>query len=167
MQELGQDYKVELLDGIEDNVVSVYRSAGFVDLCRGPHLPNTGRLGAFKLLSVAGAYWRGDSDRPQLQRVYGTAFLNEKELDDYLQRIEEAEKRDHRKLGRELDLFSFDEEIGQGLVLWHPRGAALRQVIEGYWTASTASAATSSSTPRTSPARRSTCAAATSRSTRT
>ncbi len=133
MQELGQDYKVELLDGIEGNVVSVYRSAGFVDLCRGPHLPNTGKLGAFKLLSVAGAYWRGDSDRPQMQRVYGTAFLNEKELDAYLKRIEEAEKRDHRKLGRELDLFSFDEEIGQGLVLWHPRGAALRQAIEGYW----------------------------------
>jgi len=133
MQELGQDYKVELLEGIEENVVSVYRSAGFADLCRGPHVPDSGKLGAFKLLSVAGAYWRGDSDRPQLQRIYGTAFLNEKELAAYLKRIEEAEKRDHRKLGRELDLFSFDEEIGQGLVLWHPRGAALRQVIEGYW----------------------------------
>ena len=133
MQELGQEYKVELLEGIEDEVVSVYRSGGFVDLCRGPHVPNTGKLGAFKLLSVAGAYWRGDSDRPQLQRIYGTAFLNEKELDAYLKRIEEAEKRDHRKLGRELDLFSFDEEIGQGLALWHPRGAALRQVIEAYW----------------------------------
>ena len=133
MREMGQDYKVELIEGIEGNVVSVYRAADFVDLCRGPHVPDSGRLGAFKLLSVAGAYWRGDSKRPQMQRIYGTAFLNQKELDDYLKRIEEAEKRDHRKLGRELDLFSFDEEIGQGLALWHPRGTALRQVIEGFW----------------------------------
>jgi len=133
MEELGQDYKVELLEEIEEDVVSLYRTGDFVDLCRGPHLPDTGRIGAFKLLSVAGAYWRGDSERPQMQRIYGTAFLNRKELDDYLHRLEEAEKRDHRRLGRELDLYSFDEEIGQGLVLWHPRGATLRRVIEDYW----------------------------------
>ncbi len=133
MEKSGQSYKVELIDGIEDRVVSLYRTAEFVDLCRGPHVPHAGKLGAFRLLSVAGAYWRGDSDRPQLQRIYGTAFPTEKELADHLERLQEAEKRDHRRLGRELDLFSFDEEIGQGLPLWHPRGAILKRVIEDYW----------------------------------
>ncbi len=133
MAESGQTYKVELLDGIEDTVVSLYRTGDFVDVCRGPHLPHAGKAGAFKLLSLAGAYWRGDSDRPQLQRIYGTVWRTEKELADYLHRLEEAEKRDHRKLGRELDLYSFDEEIGQGLALWHPRGTALRQAVEDYW----------------------------------
>lgn len=133
MAEHGQDYKVELIEEIEDNVVSLYSTDGFMDLCRGPHLPSTGMVGAFKLLSVAGAYWRGDSERPQMQRIYGTAFLNESELEDYLERLRQAEERDHRRLGRELDLFSFDEELGQGLVLWHPKGATLRSVIEDYW----------------------------------
>ncbi|NLW50518.1 MAG: threonine--tRNA ligase [Candidatus Brocadiaceae bacterium] len=133
MDESGQVYKVELLDEIEEGIVSLYQAAEFVDLCRGPHVPHTGKLGAFKLLSVAGAYWRGDSDRPQLQRVYATAWPTEKDLEDYVHRLEEAEKRDHRRLGRELDLFSFDEEIGQGLPLWHPRGYALRAAVEHYW----------------------------------
>jgi len=133
MQAAGQTYKVELLDEIEDDLVTLYVSGEFTDLCRGPHLPNSGRVGAFKLLSVAGAYWRGDSSRPQLQRIYGTAFATEEELEEYLHRLEEAEKRDHRKLGKELDLFSFDPEVGQGLVLWHPRGTLLRDVIEDYW----------------------------------
>jgi threonyl-tRNA synthetase len=133
MRERGEPYKVELIDDLDQPVVSIYRTGDFVDLCRGPHIPDTGKVGVFKLLSVAGAYWRGDSDRPQLQRIYATAFPTEKELNDYLEMLEEAEKRDHRRLGKELDLFSFDEEIGQGLVLWHPRGAVLRQVIEDYW----------------------------------
>ncbi len=133
MEEAGQSYKVELIEEIQDPVVSLYRAGEFVDLCRGPHVPHTGKVDAFKLLSVAGAYWRGDSSRPQMQRIYGTAFPTEKELSEHLERLQEAEKRDHRRLGRELDLFSFDEEIGQGLVLWHPRGAMMREVIERYW----------------------------------
>ncbi|MHC4481521.1 MAG: threonine--tRNA ligase [Planctomycetota bacterium] len=133
MQEAGQGYKAELIDGIEDALVSLYRTADFTDLCRGPHLSHTGKVGAFKLLSVAGAYWRGDSDRPQMQRIYGTAFPTEEELEAYLERLRKAEERDHRRLGKDLDLFSFDEEIGQGLPLWHPRGTLLRQVIEDYW----------------------------------
>ncbi len=133
MEEAGQPYKVELIDGIEDAVVSLYRTGGFVDLCRGPHVPHAGKAGAFKLLSIAGAYWRGDSSRPQMQRIYGTAFATEGELEEHLERLREAEKRDHRRLGKELGLFSFDDEIGQGLVLWHPRGAELRGVIEDYW----------------------------------
>jgi threonyl-tRNA synthetase len=133
MEEKGQSYKVELIDEIEAEAVSLYRTGDFVDLCLGPHLPDTSRVREFKLLSIAGAYWRGDSDRPQMQRIYGTAFAEKKELDDYIHRIEEAEKRDHRRIGQELDLFSMDEEIGQGLILWHPRGAAIRLAIEDYW----------------------------------
>jgi len=133
MKEAGQPYKVELLDEIPDPVVSLYRTAEFVDLCRGPHVPQTGKVGVFELLSVAGAYWRGESSRPQMQRIYGVAFLTDEELTGHLRMLEEAEKRDHRRLGKELDLFSFDEEIGQGLVLWHPRGATIREVIETYW----------------------------------
>jgi threonyl-tRNA synthetase len=133
LEERGEKYKLELLEEIEEGEISLYRTGEFVDLCRGPHVPHTGRLRAFKLLSVAGAYWRGDSSRPQLQRIYGTAFASEKELDDYLNRLEEAEKRDHRVIGRQLDLFSMDEEIGQGLILWHPRGTELREAIESYW----------------------------------
>ncbi|MCD6415467.1 MAG: threonine--tRNA ligase [Planctomycetes bacterium] len=133
MRENGQSYKVELIEEIEERVVSFYHTAGFVDLCRGPHIPHTGKLGALKLLSVAGAYWRGDEKNAQLQRIYGTAFATEDQLQEHIRRLEEAEKRDHRKLGRELDLFSFDEEIGRGLVLWHPRGAIVREVIEDYW----------------------------------
>jgi len=133
MEELGQSYKVELLGEIEDEVVSLYRTGDFVDLCRGPHVPHSGKVRAFKLLSVAGAYWRGDSSRPQLQRIYGAAFATDEELAEHLDRLKEAEKRDHRRLGRELDLFSFDDEVGRGLALWHPRGARLRQAIEDYW----------------------------------
>ncbi len=126
----GEDYKLELIDGLEDDQVGIYRQGGFTDLCRGPHIPSTGRVGAFKLLSVAGAYWRGDEKRPMLSRIYGTAFFDRKELKRHLQLIEEAKKRDHRKLGRELELFSFHEEIGAGMVVWHPRGMILRNIIE-------------------------------------
>ncbi len=129
---LGQDYKVELLEEMEDDEVTLYRQGDFVDLCRGPHLPSTGRLRHFKLLSLAGAYWRGDESRPMLQRIYGTAFDREEELSAYLEFLREAERRDHRRLGRELDLFSFHEEAGPGVVFYHPRGAVLRGIIEDF-----------------------------------
>ncbi|MCL5292744.1 MAG: threonine--tRNA ligase [Actinobacteria bacterium] len=128
-----QPFKLELIDELEGETVSIYEEDGFVDLCRGPHVPSTGRTGAFKLLSVAGAYWRGDEKRPMLQRIYGTAWSNSKDLDAYLVRLAEAGKRDHRKLGRELDLFSFSEEVGPGLALWHPKGALMRKIIEDFW----------------------------------
>ena len=131
--ERGDRFKVEILDGLDDPEVSVYQHGGFVDLCRGPHLPSTGRLKAFKLLSVAGSYWRGDSDREQLQRIYGTSWDSQEQLDEYLESLEEAKKRDHRKLGKELDLFSLHEDVGGGLVFWHPRGGRIRKVIEDYW----------------------------------
>lgn len=117
----------EVSDG-ED--ITLYRNQGFVDLCRGPHLPSTGRIPAFKLTRTSGAYWRGDQERDQLQRVYGTAWPSDKELEEFLVRQEEAEKRDHRKLGAELDLFSFPDELGSGLAVWHPKGGMLRKVIE-------------------------------------
>ena len=129
----GEVYKLELLDEIGDEDVTLYRQGEFVDLCRGPHLPSTGRLAAFKLLSVAGAYWRGDERRPMLQRIYGTAWPSPEELAAHLERLAEIERRDHRRLGRELDLFSLHEESGAGLVLWHPKGARLRRVIEDFW----------------------------------
>lgn len=129
----GEKYKVELIEGLEDEKVSLYQQGEFTDLCRGPHLPSTGMLPAYKLLSLAGAYWRGDSSREMLQRIYGAAFFSQRELQDYLKFLEEAAKRDHRKLGRELDLFSMDEEIGAGLILWHPKGARIRLLIEDYW----------------------------------
>ncbi|MCL5961601.1 MAG: threonine--tRNA ligase [Chloroflexi bacterium] len=132
---LGQPFKVELIEEIPDDTVSVYRQGDFVDLCRGPHVESTGRIGPFKLLSVAGAYWRGDEKRPMLQRIYGTAFPTQEELDEHLRKLEEAARRDHRKLGRELDLFSISEELGPGLVLWHPKGGAVRKVIEDFWRA--------------------------------
>ena len=120
----GQPYKLELIGELPDDAdISAYTSGIFTDLCRGPHLPHTGWIKAFKLMKVAGAYWRGDSDRPMLQRIYGTAWFSQKDLDAYLTRLEEADKRDHRKLGRELDLFHFDELAGSGLVLYHPKGA--------------------------------------------
>lgn len=129
-----QPYKLELIEELPaDEPISIYTEGEFVDLCRGPHVPTTGKLKAFKLLSVAGAYWRGDEHRPMLQRIYGTAFATEKELKEHLEHLEEAEKRDHRKLGRELDLFTIDEEFGAGLALWHPKGAILRKVIEDFW----------------------------------
>ncbi|MBI4689674.1 MAG: threonine--tRNA ligase [Nitrospirae bacterium] len=129
----GEVYKVELLEDIPDEEVTIYEENGFVDLCRGPHVPSTGAIKAFKLLSIAGAYWRGSEKNKMLQRIYGTAFSNEKDLKDYLDFLEEVKKRDHRKLGRELDLFSVSEEIGPGLILWHPDGALIRKTIEDFW----------------------------------
>lgn len=121
-----QPYKKELIEELDEGeTISVYTEGDFTDLCRGPHVGDTGRLGAFKLLSIAGAYWRGDSSRPMLQRIYGTAWADKQQLEAYLAMLEEAERRDHRKLGRQLDLFSFDERIGGGLVLYHPKGAAV------------------------------------------
>ncbi|MEW5725607.1 MAG: threonine--tRNA ligase, partial [Thermodesulfobacteriota bacterium] len=131
-RDLGEAYKVELIEGIEAETVSLYRQGDFVDLCRGPHLPHTGRVPAFKLLSVAGAYWRGDERNKMLQRIYGTAFFSQEELDRHLKVLEEARKRDHRRLGRDLDLFSIHEEAGPGLVIWHPKGALLRTLLENF-----------------------------------
>ncbi len=129
---MGEDYKVRLIEDLPNQTVSLYRQGSFVDLCRGPHLPSTGYVKAFKLTSVAGAYWRGDEKNAMLQRIYATAFPDKKELRSYLHRLEEARKRDHRKLGRELDLFSFSEEAGAGLVIWHPKGAMLRTLLEDF-----------------------------------
>ena len=131
----GETYKLELLNDIEGETVSIFEQGEFVDLCRGPHLRSTGglRADAVKLLSVAGAYWRGDEARPMLQRVYGTAWEKAKDLEQYLWKLEEAAKRDHRKLGKELDLFSIHEEGGAGLICWHPKGARLRRTIEEFW----------------------------------
>jgi threonyl-tRNA synthetase len=126
----GEVFKVEMIDELDVDEVGIYRQGDFIDLCRGPHIPGTGRVGAFKLTSVAGAYWRGDEKRPMLSRIYGTAFFDRKALKRHLKLIEEAKKRDHRKLGRELDLFSFHEEIGAGMVVWHPRGMIIRTLIE-------------------------------------
>jgi threonyl-tRNA synthetase len=133
MQESGQTYKIERINDLGDEAISLYRHGDFVDLCRGPHVQDTGKIGAFKLTSVAGAYWRGDVKNKMLQRIYGTAFPGQKELDDHLMRIEEAKKRDHRKLGKELDLFSIQEEAGAGLIYWHPKGALIRNIIEEFW----------------------------------
>ncbi len=130
---LNQPYKLELLEGLDDQVISIYRNGSFVDLCRGPHVASTSEIKAFKVLNVAGAYWRGDSKRPMLQRIYGTAYDSEAELQAHLTRIEEAAKRDHRRLGKELDLYSIHEEVGPGLVLWHPKGGAVRRAIEDFW----------------------------------
>jgi threonyl-tRNA synthetase len=127
-----ETYKVELIEELPDGEISIYRMGGFVDLCAGPHLDSTRRLKHFKLLSTAGAYWRGDSKRPMLQRIYATAFFKKKDLDEHLLRLAEAEKRDHRKLGKQLDLFDVKEEAGGGLVFWHPKGAILREKVEGY-----------------------------------
>ena len=131
-KERNETYKLELLEDIPDDVVSVYVQGDFVDLCRGPHLPSTGRLKAFKLTSVAGAYWRGDEKNKMLQRIYGTAFPDSKSLRKHLQRLEEAKKRDHRKLGKSLDLFSIHEDAGAGLVIYHPKGAMLRTILEDF-----------------------------------
>ncbi len=143
-----QPYKIELIEGLEKGgmdedgnptdekpEISIYKQDKFVDLCRGPHVSNTSEINpnAIKLLNVSGAYWRGDEKRPMLQRIYGTAWETEAELKDYLWKQEEAKKRDHRKLGKELDLFSVSDEVGQGLILWHPKGAKVRKLIENYW----------------------------------
>jgi threonyl-tRNA synthetase len=128
-----QPYKLELIDEIPEAKVSLYKEGEFLDLCRGPHISATGEIGAFKLLSIAGAYWRGDEHRPMLQRIYGVAFDTEEALAEHLKKLDEAAKRDHRKLGRELDLFSLHEEAGPGLVHWHPKGAVIRRIIEDLW----------------------------------
>ena len=131
-REEGAKYKEELVEGLEDGSISFYKQGDFNDLCRGPHLPSTGRIKAFKLMSVAGAYWRGDSSREMLQRIYGTAFPSKKLLDDYLFKLEEAKKRDHRKLGKELDLFDIMDE-GPGFPFFMPKGMVLRNVLEDFW----------------------------------
>ncbi|HEV3473614.1 MAG TPA: threonine--tRNA ligase [Actinomycetota bacterium] len=142
-----QPYKIEIIEGVaadaegaeregaEGEVISVYRNTAngderFIDLCRGPHVPGTGRIKAFKLLRSSGAYWRGDEKRPMLQRIYGTAWESKQALEDYLHRLEEAEKRDHRKLGRDLELFSWPEEVGAGIAVWHPKGGMVRKILE-------------------------------------
>ncbi len=127
-----ENYKLELLEELDEDQVSLYQHGEFIDLCRGPHVPSTGYVQAFKLTSVAGAYWRGDENRPMLQRIYGTAFPTSKELKQYLSRLEEAKKRDHRKLGPQLDLFSFSEEAGAGMPIFHPKGALLRNILEDF-----------------------------------
>ncbi len=131
-REKGETYKIELLNGIEADEVSLYSQGGFTDLCRGPHIPDSGFIKAFKLTKVAGAYWRGDERNPMLQRIYGTAFPSQEALKHYLHVLEEAKRRDHRKLGKELDLFSISDEAGPGLVIWHPKGAMLRYLIEEF-----------------------------------
>src|SRR5581483_8176131 len=133
-QAMGQDFKVDIIDRIPADVeqVGVYRTGEFVDLCRGPHVPDSSWLKAVKLQRVAGVYWRGDGRNEQLQRVYGTAWFSDEELQQYLDRIAEAERRDHRRLGRELDLFSFPDEIGSGLAVFHPRGGLMRRIMEDY-----------------------------------
>lgn len=128
----GEDYKVELIKEIPEETVSLYQQDDFIDLCRGPHVDSTGTIKAFKLTSTAGAYWRGDERNKMLQRIYGTAFPDKKQLNEYLNRIEEAKKRDHRKLGKKLDLFSIYEEAGAGLVVYHPKGALLRKILEDF-----------------------------------
>jgi len=132
-KKIGDEYKVELLSAIpEDEIVTFYRQGEFVDLCRGAHLTSTGKIKAFKLLSVAGAYWRGNSDNKMLQRVYGTAFFKQGQLEEHLQKLEERKERDHRRIGKELDLFTVSQEIGQGFPIWLPKGATVRRVIERY-----------------------------------
>ncbi|MDO8686437.1 MAG: threonine--tRNA ligase [Clostridiales bacterium] len=134
MEELGESYKVELINDLPpDAELSFYRQGDFTDLCAGPHLPSTGRIKAFKLLTVAGAYWRGNEKNKMLQRIYGTSYPKKAELDEYLNMLLEAEKRDHRRLGKDLGLYSMNDSTGQGLVLWHPKGARIRVVVEDFW----------------------------------
>jgi threonyl-tRNA synthetase len=128
----GDEYKLELIDELQDGEISFYESGNFVDLCRGPHLPNTGPIKAAKILSVAGAYWRGDENRKQLTRLYGITFPKQKELTEYLEKLEQAKQRDHRKIGKELELFTFSQTVGQGLPLWLPKGAIIREKLENF-----------------------------------
>lgn len=130
--EKGDEYKLELIEGLEDGSITFYKQGNFTDLCRGPHIPNTGFIKAIKLLSTAGAYWRGDESRKQLTRIYGITFPKQKELTEYLERLEQAKQRDHRKLGKELGLFTFSEKVGMGLPLWLPKGAVLRERLEQF-----------------------------------
>ncbi len=131
-QEKGDEYKLELLDELEDGTITFYHQGNFTDLCRGPHIPDTGKIKAVKLLKIGGAYWRGDDLRPQLTRIYGITFPKQKELSEYLEMLEEAKKRDHRKLGEELELFMFSEKVGAGLPIWLPKGTALRSRLENF-----------------------------------
>ena len=133
-RDLGQTLKVEHIeDGLkEEAAVSFYRQGEFIDLCRGPHIPSPGAIGAFKLLSVAGAYWKGDASRQQLQRIYATAWFSREELDEYIRKVEEAKRRDHRVLGRQLELFMIDPDVGSGLVFWLPKGAVIRRELENF-----------------------------------
>ena len=129
-----QPYKLEIIGDLpEETTLSIYRHGGFIDLCQGPHVDGTADIQAVKLLNIAGAYWRGDEHRPMLQRIYGTAWETQQALDDYLTRLEKAERRDHRTLGRQLGLFSVHEEIGPGLIVWHPKGGVVRSLVEDYW----------------------------------
>ena len=128
----GDEYKLELLEDLNDGEITFYTQGGFTDLCRGPHIPHTGYIKAIKLMSIAGAYWRGDENRQQLTRIYGITFPKNKDLTEYLEFLEEAKKRDHRKLGKELELFTFSQKVGQGLPLWLPKGAALRGRLEEF-----------------------------------
>ena len=129
-----QPYKQEIIDDLPDETtLSIYRHGGFTDLCQGPHVASTGEITAFKLLNTAGAYWRGDEKRPMLQRIYGTAFESKEALEAHLERLAEAERRDHRTIGRQLNLFSVHDEIGPGLIVWHPKGGVMRSLIEDYW----------------------------------
>ena len=132
-KKMGEIYKVELVEALEDSTVSLYESGGFLDLCRGPHLSSSGKIKSFKLLRSSGAYWRGDERNKQLQRIYGTAFYSQGELESYLHKLEEAKNRDHRVLGKRLDLFSTHELAGAGLIYWHPHGALIREIIEDFW----------------------------------
>lgn len=132
--EMKEDYKIELISELKDNEeISVYTNGNFTDLCRGPHIPNTGYAKKFKLLSIAGAYWRGDSNNKMLQRIYGISFPKGKMLKEHLKMLEEAKKRDHRKLGKDLELFMFDDRVGQGLPIWLPKGSLMRKIIEDFW----------------------------------
>jgi threonyl-tRNA synthetase len=130
--EKGDEYKLELISELEDGEITFYQTGDFVDLCRGPHLPDTSPIKAIKLLKLAGAYWRGDENRKQLTRIYGITFPKKKELTEYLEMLEEAKKRDHRVLGKQLELFAFSDKVGQGLPLWLPKGAKLRELLENY-----------------------------------
>lgn len=132
-QEKREALKVEIIEQIEDEAVSLYQQGDFIDLCRGPHVSSTGQVKAFKVLTSAGAYWRGDERNPMLQRIYGTSFPTQQELDAHLHKLEEIKRRDHRKLGKELDLFSIQDETGPGLILWHPKGSLVRLLIENFW----------------------------------
>ncbi len=131
-RKLNEDFKLELIDEMPDEKVSIYSQGDFIDLCKGPHVLSTGNIKAVKLLSVAGAYWRGDEKNPMLWRIYGTAFFSKEELKEYLERLEEIKKRDHRKLGKELELFTIEEDIGPGLVIWLPKGSIVRNIIESF-----------------------------------
>ena len=128
----GNPFKVELIENLEDGTITFCDHDSFTDLCRGGHLPNTGFIKAAKIMSAAGAYWRGNEKNPQLTRVYGITFPKQKDLKEYLELLEEAKKRDHRKLGKELELFTFSQKVGQGLPLWLPKGAALRERLENF-----------------------------------